>query len=82
VTGRSGVKGGVSIEMLRVKTGRYAKTNPHTRDRMSDALLQPASAGPSSNNASHGFRPIVPCTIDPAPALPPSHGKTKALVSC
>src|SRR6478736_292760 len=81
VTGRSGVKGGVSIEMLRVKTRPVRENQSASRDRMSDALLQPASAGPSSNNASHGFRPIVPCTIDPAPApASKATGKTKALV--
>src|SRR5438105_14497815 len=70
VTGLSGVNGGVSIDTLRMNTRPVRENQSASRDRMSDALPQPASAGPSSNNASNGFRPGVPCTIDMAPPLP------------
>ena len=59
VTGLSGVSGGVSIETLRMKTRPVRENQSASFESRSDAWLQPASTGPSSNTTIHGFRLII-----------------------
>ena len=75
-TGLSGLSGGVSIDTLRMNTRPDRENQSASFDSRSDidAPEQPARTGPSSNNASSGFRSIVPRrTMDQAPALNSNH---------
>src|SRR5437588_4838611 len=81
VTGRSGVNGGVSIETLRMNTRPVRENQSASRENksvcsLSTAPAQPEMTGASNSSASHGFRQIVPCTINsaPAPAPKPNQG--------
>src|SRR6476620_10644203 len=70
VTALSGLSGGVSIDTLRMNTRPVRENQSASFDMRSDAPEQPASAGPSSNNVSSGFRSIVPRrTLDPSSAF-------------
>src|SRR6185369_990347 len=74
VTGLSGLSGGVSIDTFRMNTRPVRENQSASFDIRSDALEQPASAGPSNNNVSSGFRLIVPRrTLDPGSALSCNH---------
>ena len=62
VTGLSGVSGGVSIETFRMNTRPGRENQSASFDSRSDARRSSphSAAAPSSNNASSGFRSIVP----------------------
>src|SRR5437879_6072571 len=75
VTGLSWLSGGVSIDTFRMNTRPVRENQSASFDIRSVAPEQPASAGPSSNNVSSGFRSIVPRrTLDPgSPPLTCKH---------
>src|SRR3954466_10147584 len=74
VTAFSGLSGGVSIDTFRMNTRPVRENQSASFDMRSDALEQPASAGPSSNKVSSGFRSIIPRrTLDPGSAFNCKH---------
>src|SRR5258705_12927427 len=69
VTAFSGLSGGVSIDTFRMNTRPVRENQSASFDIRSVAPEQPASAGPSSNNVSSGFRSMIPRrTLDPGSA--------------
>src|SRR6185436_16155346 len=73
-TALSGLSGGVSIDTFRMNTRPDRENQSASFDSRSVPPVQPVRTGPSSNNASNGFRSIVPHrTLDQAPALNSNH---------